>query len=115
MTEEMKKEWQNELDITDKTPATYAKLKRKMPDEWKLIAAVILGILFFTFAVRLMNKDRKPDVKLISYYPESVTVEQGKQKMVVDGLQMTQFVLSGVRIIVNGDTLRNVNCEMIKH
>lgn len=61
------------------------------------------------------NMRGKPSVKLISYYPESVTVEQGKQKITVDGLQMTQFVLSGVRIIVNGDTLRNVNCEMAKH
>jgi hypothetical protein len=80
--------------------------------EWKLIGAVILGVLFFSFALRFFNKH--DTVKLIAYYPESVTIEQGKQKMTVDGAQMTQFVLSGVRVIVNGDTLRNVNCEMVK-
>lgn len=81
--------------------------------EWKLIWMVIVAVLLSFVFVRTTNKD--VSVKLISYYPESVTIEQGKQKMVVDGLQMTQFVLSGVRVIVNGDTLRNVNCEMIKH
>lgn len=81
--------------------------------EWKLIWMVIVAVLLSFVFVRTTNKD--VFVKLISYYPESVTIEQGKQKMVVDGLQMTQFVLSGVRVIVNGDTLRNVNCEIIKH
>jgi hypothetical protein len=81
--------------------------------EWKLIGAVICGVLFFSFALRFFNKN--DTVRLTVYYSESVTLEQGKQRMTVDGLQMTQFVLSGVRIIVNGDTLRNVNCEMIKH
>lgn len=81
--------------------------------EWKLIWMVIVAVLLSFVFVRTTNKD--VSVKLISYYPESVTIEQGKQKMVVDGLQMTQFVLSGVRVIVNGDTLRNVNCEIIKH
>jgi len=80
--------------------------------EWKLILIVIIAVCLVFVFVRTANKT--PDVKLISRYLESVTIEQGKQKMTVDGLQMTQFVLSGVRIIVNGDTLRNVNCEMIK-
>lgn len=81
--------------------------------EWKLIGAVILSVLFFSFALRFFNK--QDTVKLIAYYPESVTLEQGNQKMVVDGKGLTQFILSNVRVIVNGDTLRNVNCEMIKH
>jgi hypothetical protein len=80
--------------------------------EWKLIGAVILSVLFFSFALRFFNKH--DTFKLIAYYPESIIIEQGNQKMVVDGKGLTQFILSNVRVIVSGDTLKSVNCEMIK-
>lgn len=81
-----------------------------------LIALVVFIVLVSAMLLKniLYVTNHEESIRLVSYYPESVTIEQGKQKMTVDGLQMTQFVLSGVRVIVNGDTLRNVNCEMVK-
>ncbi len=80
--------------------------------EWKLIGVIIFVV--FVLISGLRSFKATPDIKLLSYYTESVTLEQGKQRMTVDGAQMTKFVLSGVRVIVNGDTLKNVNCELVK-
>ena len=92
-------------------------VKPKFLSEGKLISVIVIVTLFIAWCIKdiVSAMDEHPAVSIVSNYPESVTIEQGKQKMTVDGLQMTQFVLSGVRIIVNGDTLQNVNCEMIKH
>jgi hypothetical protein len=100
------------MPILDEADAKAYCVKPKF-SEWKLIGVVVLVVIVLVCGLRSFKAET--NVKLISRYLESVTIEQGKQKMTVDGLQMTQFVLSGVRVIVNGDTLRNVNCEMAKH
>ncbi len=99
------------MPIIDEADARAFCGKSKL-NEWKLIGVAMIVVVALVCGLRSFKTEA--NIKLISNYPESVTLEQGKQRMTVDGLQMTQFVLSGVRVIVNGDTLRNVNCEMIK-
>lgn len=82
--------------------------------EWKLIGIVLFVVFLVVWPIVYVRNNSGTSVKLVSYYPESVTIGQDAKMMTVDGAQMTQFVLSGVRVIVNGDTLKNVNCEMIK-
>jgi hypothetical protein len=104
------------MPIIDEEDAKAYCVKPKFFSEGKVIVIIAIVMLFIAWCIKdiVSAIDERPSVKLIANYPESVTLEQGKQKMTVDGAQMTKFVLSGVRVIVNGDTLKNVKCEMVK-